>query len=159
MRSFLKMFAAFLLAMVVLVTICGFALTRYRSLAITNSTIDSTVIGGTTPATGSFIGVNSSGLIAGNGGVKASGTGLKHIRVGTCTTTTGSTGSCGATITWPSAWVDTNYTAVCSLDAASSIGLQGTTAKTTTGISYAIYNVNGNTAAQAGIINCVGMHD
>jgi hypothetical protein len=165
MKQFVKTFSAMLLALIVVVALCGFALTRYRSLAITNSTIDSTPIGATTPSSIIGTSINSTtttivgtslGVI---GGVINSGAGLKHVRVGSCTANTATGGFCATTVTWPSAWADTNYTAVCSVDNTAVLFSAGTSAKTTTTISIIVAVTSGNTGSFSGIINCIGMHD
>jgi hypothetical protein len=154
-----------LVLLLVLIPLAVWANTAYHNLIITNSIINSTTMGATSPSSGAFTTLSSSGAVTlggkltENAGVLNTGVGLKHVRGGTCTTSAGSLGFCGGTIPWPSPFADTNYSVVCSLDGASAISLQGTTAKTTTTVSYAVYNVNGNTTAASGTLNCVGMHD
>jgi hypothetical protein len=164
MKQFAKTFSAMLLALIVVVALCGFALTRYRSLAITNSTIDSTSIGSTTPAAGAFTTLSSTspvtfgGRLTENAGVINSGIGLKHVRVGSCTAT-GAGAFCSTVVTWPSAWADTNYTEVCSVDNTAVLYVVGITGKTTTSTSVIVEVSPGNSGSFSGIINCIGMHD
>src|SRR6185369_11765369 len=74
----------------------------------TNSTIDSTTIGATTPSSAvvTQLGVNT--------GISQSGTGAKHFRGTSCTTAASAGATCPTTVTWPGgAFANTNYTYVC----------------------------------------------
>jgi len=143
LKPFLRTFASVLLALVVFTVLCGFALTKYRSMAITNSTIDSTTIGATSPSAGAFTTLSSTqpvtlgGRLTENAGVINSGVGLKHVRVASCTAI-GSGGFCPTTVTWPSAWADTNYTEVCSVENTAVLYVVGITSKSTTSISVIV---------------------
>jgi hypothetical protein len=106
--------------------------------------------------------IDNAGRLTLNGGVNNSGGGLKHVRAASCTTSNATNpASCNTTITWPSAWPDTNYTAVCTADQTGSAAPFGVIAvfnKTTTQISVSIQD-SGGSASTNGIIHCIGMHD
>lgn len=143
----------FILGAVIFLSTLLFAVTKLRQVQLVSSTIDSTTIGATTPSSAvlTTLKVNTS--------VLNNGSALQHLRVSSCTTGSGANGFCGGTITWNVAWADTNYTAVCMIDGSATISVQGTASKTTTQIGYVVYNVNGNTAAASGTLNCIAMHD
>jgi hypothetical protein len=126
--------------------------TAYRKLAISNSTIDSTVIGGTSPAAGTFTtGKFTTGII--NNGV-----GLQHMRATSCTTAASAGAFCQTTMTWPVAFANTNYTVVCSTQSGT-LFLGAINNKTTTQITPIVELTPGNAAAASTEIDCVGIHD
>lgn len=87
-----------------------------------------------------------------DGGVKNSGSGIKHVRVpvSSCTVN-GTFATCP--LSWPGgAFADTNYTAVCSPDNA--YGTAGISSKSASGITVLVSGT-GNLSA----IECMGMHD
>lgn len=128
-----------------------------RNLAITLSTINSTTLGATTPAAGTFTALGA------NTGVDASKTGFKHFRGTSCTTAAVASASCNTTVTWPgSAFADTNYTAGCSLNDVTTPGAAwdfGTGTKTTTTMVTGIQNIPGSSLAVSGQLNCWAIHD
>lgn len=77
---------------VVCVVIAMFGLTKYRQIAITNSTIDSTPIGSTTPAVGTFT------TLQAPSGISASPIGLTSPNSGAFTTLSASSTSTLATV-------------------------------------------------------------
>ena len=130
----------------------GFA--KFTRAAIINSTIDSTTIGATTPSSAvvTQLGVNT--------GVTQTGTGVKHFRGTSCTTTSGAGGFCQTIITWPGAvFTDTNYTAVCNVENTVVLYLQGYNNKTTSQITTIIQLSAGNTTAASGTLDCIAIHD
>jgi hypothetical protein len=106
------------------------------------------------------IGANGTGLTI-NQGVWQSGTGFKHARVATCSTTTTSLSTCGVTITWGgSAFADTNYTMACTLESPNTQGGVGYfNNKTTTTVQVGIINFTSGTAVTSGFIDCIAIHD
>lgn len=134
----------------------AFALTKYRQIAITSSTIDSTTIGATTPSTAVVT------QLSATSGITNSGGGLKHIRGTSCTTAASTNATCLTTITWPGGgFTDTNYTYVCSLEADGGVAYQNMVIanKTAATVQMNIVNTPGNVLADHGTYNCVGMHD
>ncbi|HWZ44009.1 MAG TPA: hypothetical protein VNW97_11055 [Candidatus Saccharimonadales bacterium] len=114
------------------------------------------------------IGGSTSGVIVEVGkmkvdtGVQNNASGIMHVRAASCTTSNATNpASCNTTITWPGAWADTNYTAVCTADqsgSAAPFGVIAVFGKTTTQISVSIQD-SGGSAATNGLIHCIGMHD
>lgn len=85
-----------------------------------------------------------------------------------CTTPVGTGESCVQTLTWNSAWADTNYTAVCgglspftsgSVSEAAALDVTGTGTLTTTTINVQTTSKGSGQAASYGTISCIGVHN
>lgn len=157
MKKALKI-AFFLL--IAVMAMYGFA--KLTGANIVNSTINSTTIGSTTPSTGAFTALSSSTSAIFNGGITNTGTGFKHVRATSCTTTSGvGTGNCTGTVTWPApAFADTNYTYGCAVEGGGQVMFTNvvTGSKTTSTMQYTILNTPGN-GSSSGIIECWAFHD
>jgi hypothetical protein len=106
--------------------------------------------------------IDDSGRLTLNGGVANNGNGLKHVRVASCTTPAISNAACNQVISWPGSFVDTNYTAVCTMDQTGSASPLFTLSifnKSTTTMSITVTNSPDNSNATSGTINCIAMHD
>jgi hypothetical protein len=106
--------------------------------------------------------IDDSGRLTLNGGVANNGNGLKHIRVASCTTLAISNGACNQVITWPGAFADTSYTAVCTIDqtgSAAPLHILSIFNKSTTTMSITVQNSPDSASATSGVINCIAMHD
>jgi len=95
-----------------------------------------------------------------NTGVGNNGAGFKHGRV-----TTGSVGagaSAAVTLTWGTAFADTNYTATCSVvettASTSTLRLHHLESVATTGVTVRVVNDDGG-AAHTGTLHCTAVHD
>jgi hypothetical protein len=130
------------------------ALTQLRQVAIFNSTVDNTVIGGTGPAAGTF----TTGAF--NSGITNTGSGFKHVRQTSCTTSASAGSFCATTINWPGApFANTSYTATCVVDGGSAAFFLGEGSKTTTSMGTTIENSPGIVAAQTVTLDCIAIHD
>lgn len=132
------------------------AFSNIRKANITNSNIDSSPIGATTPSSGvlTTLGVNI--------GVSNHATGFQHV-VGfaSCTTPSGANQACNTSLSWNTAFADTTYTAVCGVNTILSGGevvITGTGSRTTAGITVQITNNGANTAASQVTLDCIGIH-
>lgn len=129
------------------------ALTRYRSIALENSTINSTTIGATTP----------SSVVATTSKTNTSvlqGGGHKHQRFSTGCTTGASAGSaCTDTLTWTTPFVDANYTVIC-MGAGVTPAQGGLTLATVAAATVQVetYTVT-STAIHYSTIECIADHD
>lgn len=130
----------------------SWANTQYRKLAIFNSTIDTTVIGGTGPAAGTF----TTGKFT--SGISIDGGGFKHKRFTSCTTSAASGSFCQTNFTWNTPFTDVNYTLICSTQGGT-LFLAGINNKTVAGASPIVELTPGNSAAANTEIDCVGFHD
>lgn len=139
----------------------GFVLTTLTSVAIKNSTLDSTPIGATTPSTAVVTSLTV------NTGVSSAGTGFKHFRVtgGSCTTggSQGSTCQTAAISIPGTAYADTNYSLVCELDGSiatntATPAIMGAASKSTGSFTLTVIQV-GTSAASYGAIDCITVHD
>jgi hypothetical protein len=95
-------------------------------------------------------------------GIKNNGTGFQHIRVSTCTTAASQFAACDTTVTWNTAFADTNYTTVCTADATGAPA--GFTVilvhdRTAAHIIVTIGNVGTGVTATSGVVDCIGVHD
>jgi hypothetical protein len=93
-------------------------------------------------------------------GVDGSGTGVKHLRAPTCTTPATPLSTCTTTVIWPgNAFVDNNYTAVCTVSTVKHGNpfVVSTANKTASKIDVVIATL---TAADAsGVVDCISMHN
>lgn len=139
MKNFLSRLGQFILLAVI---VSWATVTTLNKVAIKNSTVDSTVIGGTTTAAASFTTVNASGLITGtalnaqnltgpfnpcgsatgravNGSASGSPVCSYTVNGGTsgsvCTTGTGAGATCTTSVSLNTTEADTAYKASCSL--------------------------------------------
>lgn len=160
------------------------AVTKVTKAAITNSTIDSTTIGATTPSSGVFSSLSSTGGLnstaVGNTTPStgafttlsttgltvntsfAQGSAFKHQRGTTCTTPSGANAGCATTVTWNSAFADTNYTYICTVESLGGFVQylnEDPGSKTASSIHFQIINTTGNTTAANGTYNCAAWHD
>ncbi len=97
-----------------------------------------------------------------NTGIVNSGSGMMHVRAGSCTTAAATFAACNTTITWPGTWPDTNYTAICTADNTGAGGVASVlviSGKSTTQMGVTIQNANSNGNATSVTLNCIGMHD
>jgi hypothetical protein len=95
-----------------------------------------------------------------NAGISNDGPGFKHKRVTGCTTGAVSGNNCETTVTWTTAFADANYTPVCTLLGAATLGHLG--AISTSAIAAAsvkVQTVTDTAAAITGTINCIAVHD
>ena len=86
------------------------------------------------------------------------GSGVKHVRVASCSTGAGAASTCTTTVSWGSNFADTSYTAVCSIDTPTGTPYvlnNGT--KTISGLSVVIANLTA--IVSSGTINCIAFHD
>lgn len=112
---------------------------------------------------GNTSGTHTGGLNV-TGGVGADGSGLKHKRVAACATANSAGSTCDVTVTWTTAFADTNYTPSCTLGFGTaapsgkpSLIIQAKTASSVTVRVIATENgVAGGTTAQ---ISCIAIHD
>jgi hypothetical protein len=92
-------------------------------------------------------------------GIVAGGSGLKHVRVAGCTTPATRFAGCTTTVNWPgTAFPDTNYTAVCTLDNPSAEPLLAGTQRKTAG-SILVKLVTWTSQSSSATIDCVAVHD
>lgn len=139
------------------------------STKLNTSTTGITVTGTTTTtaltSATAFINSAAAGALTINGGI-ANGSGFNRVRV-----TTGSVAAnseADVTVTWTTAFVDTNYTVNgCSIEAGTTVadgqylhlGVRGTyTAKAVGSIKVRVYNDDG-AIAYTGTLNCTAVHD
>jgi len=144
------------------VTLAAYGFAKFTGAAIVNSTINSTTIGATTPSTVAATTLTASTSTQMNGSVLNTGTGFKHVRVTSCTTTAVANNFCNTTVTWPgSAFPDTNYTYGCSTDGDGKAAYQTTASgsKGTSSIVAVIQNTPGNSLAVSETLNCWAFHD
>ena len=104
-----------------------------------------------------------------NGGVKDStyapasflqSSKVRTVRIASCSTTSTQFSNCTLTVTWPTAFADTNYTAICSGDTfntPATVAYYGL--KSTSTILAVVVNLTNGTAVTAGNINCIAIHD
>lgn len=160
MKKFQKL-GAILMLLFISTSLVGFVLTTVTSIAIKNSTLDSSPIGGTTPSTAVVT------LLTINQGVSSAGTGFKHFRVtgGSCTTPGGQGTTCQTTsISIPgTAYADTNYSLVCELDGSiatntATPAIMGAASKAAGSFTLTVIQV-GTAAASYGAIDCITVHD
>lgn len=115
-------------------------------------------IGNVTPSTGAFTSlVASKGLLVG-GGVSPNGSGLKHQRVGASVP---ANSSALVTINWPTPFVDSNYTTVCSVYDSTSSTTSATVVhvESTSKASVTIRVNNTSSNTFNGILHVIAMHD
>lgn len=168
-----------IITLVLVASVLLYGFTKYRGMAITSSTLDSSPVGATTPSTGAFTtlsassGVNSTAV--GNTtpstgaftqfqvttGVTAAA-GLKHQRfAGTCTTGTNVGDTCVVTKTWAVAFPDANYTLVCSGGTQHQNTYMSQESKTAS--NFVIRVTMAGTPTGAGgsydTVDCIGIHD
>ncbi len=92
------------------------------------------------------------------GGILGDGGGLKHKR-GVTTGSVGASSNANVTVTWGSAFADTNYTAICDVnEASSSLSRLPYTNKGTTSILVPVHN-NDSGSAHTGTVECIAIHD
>lgn len=81
---------------------------------------------------------------------------------GICTTGTSAYAQCSNTVTWPTAFADTNYAAVCTAGNPTALALTAVwvTSKTTTGLSVTLQNgdSSGANAVSVSELDCFGYH-
>lgn len=130
----------------------SWANTQYRKLAIFNSTIDTTVVGGTGPAAGTFTTLKSTS------GISNDGLGWKHRRFTSCTTAAASSAFCQTNFTWVTPFTDVNYTMLCSVGPGT-LYLAAINNKTAAGAAIIVQLTPGNSAAASTELDCVGFHD
>lgn len=155
------------------------SLVKMANLAITLSTIDSTVIGGTTPAAATVSSLKNTTL-AGTSGAAVCTTdtlgttgfcggsstfkvqGVQQTTIG-CTTAGTAYAPCTVSITWPVAFADSSYAVSCTTNAPSALTLGGFwwTSKTSTGLSVVFQNADasGANAVTVTEIDCTGVHN
>jgi hypothetical protein len=81
-------------------------------------------------------------------------------RVTTCSTTSTQFNTCNTTVTWTTAFADTNYTATCTLDGSNVAGgIANTGTKAAASIVVSVINFTSGTALTAGTLNCTAVHD
>jgi hypothetical protein len=100
-------------------------------------------------------GTNGSATI--NGGI-APTSGFKTQGFSSCTTTAVVNGSCTGTLTWTTAFTDSNYQVVCDMVNSSALGIF-LGAKAAGTVAYTVYNAAGGTAAASGVIECIAVHN
>lgn len=150
------------ICLTVLILMCasllfGFALTTLNSVALKNSTVDSTTIGATTPSTGVFTTVGSTTGLARN-------TGIQYFGGTTCTTAAATNANCTTTFTWNQAFADTSYSFVCQLGAqtAGSPGalfINFSAVVSASQGSFNVQNAGPNANASAGNYTCLAWHN
>ncbi len=114
--------------------------------------------GGTTVRGTQFNADNAFPYTTINTGVLPNGSGFKHLRVAGCITGSTAGSSCMTAVTFPTAFVDTNYTATCTLTGTASLGhLGNTSVPANTGFS--INTVTDTNAAISGMVDCIAVHD
>lgn len=153
-------FTVIFFLLVTVMAMYGFA--KLTGAAIVNSTINSTTIGATTPSTGAFTTFSSSTSSVFNGSITNTGTGIKHVRVASCTTAASANAFCNTTVTWPApAFPDTNYTYGCSGDGNGAAMVQGTASGSKTASTFiaVVLNTPGNSLASSVTLNCWAFHD
>jgi hypothetical protein len=154
--------ASQVLFVLILTVAVMYGFTTVTGMNLKNSVINSTTIGATTPSSGIFTSVQvNSGLLV-NAGVNNTGTGFKHVRVASCTTTAVANNFCNTTVTWPApAFADTNYTYGCSSDGNGAAAYQTTSSgsKTASNFVAVVINTPGNSAATSVTLNCWAYHD
>ena len=86
------------------------------------------------------------------------GSGLKHQRISSCTTGTTANSTCATTLTWTTAFLDANYTAICGLTGATNN--PSIEYETKLAGSLAVVITNGPLGgAAAATIECAALHD
>jgi hypothetical protein len=139
-------------------------MSKFTAMNIDHSQLNSSTVGNLVPGPvtattlGSTGAVTLGGRLTENAGVVNTGTGFKHMRVGGCTTPATTNGTCSTVPNWPSAFADTNYTAVCVSENSAAYVL-GVGSHTTTTINVNIVNAPGVSTAVAPTLDCVGIHD
>ena len=128
------------------------ALTQLRGVAIFNSTIDSSVIGGTGPAAGTFTTMRV------NTGLNGDGGGMKHKRFTSCTTASGAGAFCQTNFTWNTPFADANYTMVCGVQSGT-LFIGAINNKTAAGAAIITELTPGNSTAASTELDCFGFHD
>lgn len=124
----------FLLGVVVLAG----ALTKYRSIQLLNSAVDSTVIGATTPSTGNFTNLTVNGFIVplapiyNNGGTRLDISPGYHLSTGSCNS--GGGGTCAVVFSGAAAFSNAAYQC------------QATKIGPSSGIAF--YTINGSNSVQ-----------
>lgn len=122
-------------------------------------------IGSGTPAAGTFTTLiaNSASTLTGevtfgSGGIAADGAGFKHTRIASGTTGGAIHDTASATWTFGTAFADTNYTIVCTIDNPTGVPLVAST-DTKAAASINILIMAGSGAAASGTLNCLAVHD
>ena len=93
-------------------------------------------------------------------GINNDGSGFKHKRITSCSTTTTQFSSCLTTLTWTTAFADTNYTTTCTLDSPNVVaGIAYYGAKAAGSIQVATINYTNGTAVTSGSVDCIAVHD
>ncbi len=85
---------------------------------------------------------------------------VRHTRVSSCTTAALINSICNTTVLWANAFPDTNYSAVCQIEAATGLPIVldlATGTKTTTQIQIRIMNLTA--LASSGTVNCIAVSD
>ena len=80
---------------------------------------------------------------------------IKHKNAGGCSA---GFGSCTVTVTWLSAFVDTNYTATC-FPVSLGGGSLSRISKTTTSVTVKLFYDGSGTQASMSALECIGVHD
>lgn len=93
-------------------------------------------------------------------GIQNNGTGFQHKRVPGCTTLAGIGSNCKVTITWNTAFADTNYTATCSTSAGTSwTGYVMPSSRSASTLDVYVINVTSSNGFTANEIACIAVHD
>jgi hypothetical protein len=144
--------ASILIVLLFLNLLAWGALTQLRQVAIFNSTIDATVIGGTGPANGTFTDLKSTL------GISNDGAGWKHKRFTSCTTAAAAGAFCQTNFTWNTPFADTSYTMLCAVQSGT-LFVGAINNKTAAGAAVIVELTPGNSAAASTELDCVGFHD
>lgn len=90
-------------------------------------------------------------------GVNNNGSGVKHVRISSCTTAASAGATCTTTITWATPFADANYTVTCSVVGAT---FQAHLANIVYTASTVTPTLEAETAnATAGNFHCIAVHD
>lgn len=126
---------------------------------LTDSLIDNTPIGTTTPAVGIF--TNITGTLTGNATTATTlqNNALQYGQSSGCSTGSGGGSVCGSTVPWVIGYSDTGYYAVCTIvNPFGYPSIQGYT-KTNSSITVNIQNGTSNQAVNSGgVLNCIALH-
>lgn len=148
--SFLILFITVIgLGMLLAQTFTG--LTR---ISLTNSTVNSTTIGATTPSTGVFTSSSTTQHVL-------CSTAHCAFSVNSCTTAASANAACNSTVTLPVTYADTSYLVSCQTAALLSGGavvVVGDAPSTTSAIVLQIQNLGANAAASQWSVHCFTEH-
>ena len=92
------------------------------------------------------------------GGINVNSGGVKHTRIASGTTAASLHATSSATWTFTTAFADTNYTIVCTIDNPTGVPLVANT-DTKAAASINIVIMAGSSAAASGTLNCIAVHD